>query len=96
MNILIYDNASIPVRNAINKLLQYAETDKDKAKSNDKKIKIELSKKNILNIGRQGYLIYSIDQENIVIKGNSEEGITNGLFTMIRNMMIKNVADPLR
>ena len=96
MKISIYNNAPTFIRHAVGKLSKYTGIMEGINKEGDPGIRVEIDKMSFPKIGRQGYIIQSINRSNIIIKGNHDEGIANGIFTMIRTLMIKNIEDPFR
>ena len=94
MSITIYYNATIPVRHAVNKLAEYTGIIVGVEEKGKHSIRIELDVGCNSSIGKQGYIIRSIGESSILIAGNHDEGIANGIYTMIRTLMIENRKDP--
>ena len=94
MNITIYDYASSPIRHAASKLSEYTGITVGAEKKENNDIKIELNPGCNSAIGQQGYIIRSTEHSGILITGNHDEGITNGIYTMIRTLMVENNKDP--
>ncbi len=94
MSITIYNNAMIPVRHAVNKLAEYMGITIGAEEKGKHSIRIELNIGCNSSIGKQGYIIRSIGESSILITGNHDEGIANGIYTMIRTLMVENKKDP--
>jgi hypothetical protein len=99
MKITIYNGASHVIRHAAHKLSEYAGFSICRSEHRGKTgIKIELNPRLRHDVGRQGYMIKSVAEDNlkisILITGSHDEGIANGIFTMLRTLIIKNIKDP--
>ena len=94
MNITIYNNATTPVRHAANKLAEYTGAIIGVKEKGNPNVRIEIDVECSSEIGKQGYKIKSINGSNILIAGNHDEGVANGIYTMIRTLMIENIKDP--
>ena len=94
MEISIYGNAPSPVRHAADRLAKYTGLFVGKGEKGKPCIRIELNKGNNSRIGKQGYTIRSSDDLTILIQGNNDEGVANGISTFLRTLMIKNLKNP--
>ena len=91
--ISLYKNAPTPVRHAVDRLSDYTGMGKDLAEGNQPSVRVELNAATNPRIGTQGYTIHS---ENGIIRivGNDSEGAANGIYTLLRTLMIEHRKDP--
>jgi hypothetical protein len=66
----------------------------DQASGKKRSIRIELSSGQNPGIGTQGYTIRSSNEGEITIRGNDAEGAANGVYTLLRTLMIEHRKDP--
>jgi len=88
-----YQNAPSPVTHAVQRLAEYTGLPVGKGGSATSVLRIELNSQENPRIGTQGYTIQSADH-NIVISGNTSEGAANGIYTLLRMLMIEHRKDP--
>lgn len=66
----------------------------DQAAGKKSAIRIELNSTQNPQIGTQGYTIRSSKEGDITIRGNTDEGAGNGVYTFLRTLMIEHRRDP--
>lgn len=93
MNITLYENAPGPVRHAAHKLSNHTGIP-IRHEPTGRTVSIELLESSSANLGHQGYVILSRDPETIRVAGRTPEGVTNGVFTLLRTLMIEGEKDP--
>lgn len=86
-----YANAPSPVRHAVHELASYTGIPIKRGQSQS--IRLVINSRPNANLGDQGYSIRS-SNDVITINANDDEGITNGTFTLLRNLMIEHRKDP--
>ena len=89
-----YENAPTPVRHAVDRLSDYIGIPVSKAEGNQRSVRIELNSSTNPRIGIQGYTIRSANGI-VTISANDSEGATNGIYTLLRTLMIEHRRDPL-
>jgi len=87
----VYANAPSPVRHAANELSKY--TGIPVGLDRTRAIRLVLNERPNPRLGNQGYSIRS-QADAITISANDDEGIANGVFTLIRTMMLDHLKDP--
>lgn len=93
-SISVYESAPTPVRHAIHRLSDYTGIPTDQASGDRRSIRIELGSTENPKIGTQGYTIRSNQEGDISIRGNTAEGAANGVYTLLRTLMIEHRKDP--
>ncbi len=88
-----YKNAPSPVTHAVQRLAEYIGLPVGKDGSATSALRIELNSQENPRTGAQGYTIHSVNH-NIVISGNTSEGAANGIYTLLRMLMIEHRKDP--
>ncbi len=89
-----YMNAPTPVRHAADRLSDYTGIPLDRAAAGESSIRIELTASENPRISTQGYTIRSVNDHEIAIEGNTSEGAANGVYTLLRTLMIEHRKDP--
>jgi len=89
-----YENAPTPVRHAADRLSDYSGIPVSKAEGNQRSVRIELNSSTNPRIGIQGYTIRS-SNGIVIISANDSEGATNGIYSLLRTLMIEHRKDPL-
>jgi hypothetical protein len=90
----IHENAPSPVRHAVYRLSQYTRIEVDRPSSKRPAIHTELNASPNPRIGAQGYTVRSSDDGLIEIRGNTADGVANGVYTFLRTLMIEHRKDP--
>src|SRR5262249_49798022 len=88
-----YKNAPSPVRHAVDRLSAYTGIPLGAAKASGKSVRIELNATKNAAIEPQGYSIRSGDR-GITVTGNDAQGTANGVYTLLRTLMIEHRKDP--
>ncbi len=91
--IALYKNAPSPVQHAVNRLSDYAGIAQGAAKTGETSLRVELNATKNPRIEPQGYTIRSTNR-GIVVSGNDAEGAANGVYTLLRTLMIEHRKDP--
>jgi hypothetical protein len=91
--VLSYKNVPSPVLHAVDRLSAYTGIPLGQAKSNFLSLKIEINATKNPRIEPQGYTIRSAHRV-ITIGGNDNEGVANGVYTLLRTLMIEHRKDP--
>ena len=91
--IVVYKNAPSPVRHAVERLSTYSSFPFGTAKTSAAALRIELNAVKNPSIEPQGYTIRSASK-GITISGNDAEGAANGVYTLLRTLMIEHRKDP--
>ncbi len=94
MSIVVYPNAPTPVRHAAHRLADYTGLPVGSADDEAKVVRIELNPTTDPSIGTQGYSIRTVGSSSIVVSANDAEGAANGVYTLLRTLMIENRGDP--
>ncbi len=92
--ISVYVNAPTPVRHAADQLSDYTGIPLDRPTGDERSIRIELTTTLNPRIGRQGYTIRSVNDGEIAIEGNTAEGAADGVYTLLRTLMMDHRKDP--
>lgn len=90
----IYVNAPTPVRHAADQLSDYTGIPVDRPAGDERSIRIELNSTQNPKIGAQGYTVRSVNDREIQIRGNDAEGAADGVYTLLRTLMIEHRKDP--
>ena len=93
-SISVYDSAPTPVRHVVHRLSDYTGIPIDPASGEGHSIRIELNSSENSKIGTQGYSIRSPKEGEIAIRANTSEGLANGVYTLLRTLMIEHRKDP--
>ncbi|MBZ5607685.1 MAG: glycoside hydrolase family 20 zincin-like fold domain-containing protein [Acidobacteriia bacterium] len=88
-----YANAPTALRHAMHRLSDYTGFPLEAAASEQPAIRIELNATPNAGIGAQGYTIESTGG-GIAIRANEAEGAANGVYTLLRTLMIEHRKDP--
>jgi hypothetical protein len=88
-----YKNPPSPVLHAVDRLSEYTGILEGRVGSNTSALRIVLNSSDNPRIGRQGYTIQS-GNHSITVSGNDSEGVTNGVYTLLRTLMIEHRKDP--
>lgn len=91
--ISLYKNAPTPVRHAVNRLSDYTGIRLDLAEGDQSSVRLKLNSVDNPEIGRQGYRIRSANGI-VTISANDSEGAANGVYTLLRTLMIEHSKDP--
>lgn len=99
MSIHVYANAPGPVRHGAHRLSDYTGLTIGDGDAKGPRILAELNLSTDSRIGSQGYTITGGavapgETRDIAIKANHEEGLTNGVYTLLRILMVKQTRDP--
>jgi len=94
VRVSVYANAPSPVRHATMRLATYLEAEVRDVGDGQHGVRIERNSENDSRIGHQGYVIESLDDESIIIRGNDDEGAANGIYTLLRMLMIDRSKSP--
>ncbi len=94
MSITLYANAPAPVRHAAHKLSDYTRLPIGSDDTDSRWLDIRKDEESHPAIGQQGYRIQSAESSPLVIRALTDEGIANGIFTLLRTLMIENRRDP--
>lgn len=86
-----YKNAPSPVVHAVQRLSGYTGIPLGKAQANA--LRVELNSIENPRIGTQGYTIHSANG-SITVSGNATDGAANGVYTLLRTLMIEHRKDP--
>jgi hypothetical protein len=86
-----YKNAPSPVAHAVQRLSDYTAIPLGKAQANT--LRVELNSTENPRIGTQGYTIHSA-KGRIIVTGNAANGAANGVYTLLRTLMIEHRKDP--
>lgn len=81
------------MRHALDRLSAYTGLPLGDEAKGGKALRVELNKKPDPKIEPQGYSIRS-DKRGIVISGNDDQGAANGIYTLLRTLMIEHEKDP--
>lgn len=90
----VYDSAPTPVRHAVYRLADYTGLPVEKTTEPGPSIRIEVNLAENPRIGTQGYTIHSNREGDISVRGNTAEGAANGVYTLLRTLMIEHRQDP--
>jgi N-acetyl-beta-hexosaminidase len=93
MGIELYPNAPTPVRHAAQRLAAHVQLPLNERGSEDLHLSIQLTDSPPGPLGAQGYRIASTE-DGIVVSSHDSEGVTNGIYTLLRQLMIENRHDP--
>ncbi len=88
-----YKNAPSPVVHAVQRLSDYTGIPLGQAQANANVLRVELSSTQNARIGAQGYTIHS-SSSGITISANSSDATANGVYTLLRTLMIEHRKDP--
>ena len=88
-----YKNAPSPVRHAVERLSGYTGIPLGQAKGNSPILRLEINATRNPQIEPQGYTIRSAGQV-VTVSGNDAEGAANGIYTLLRTLMIEHRKDP--
>jgi len=91
--IAVYKNAPSPVRHAVDRLSAYTGLLLGKVTANASTLRVELNTTKDPKIEPQGYTIRSTNG-TISVSGNDAEGAANGVYTLLRTLMIEHRKDP--
>lgn len=99
MSIHIYANAPGPVRHGAHRLADYTGLTVGDGDAKAPRIIAELNSSTNAEFGSQGCTITGgavapDETRDITIKANHEEGLTNGIYTLLRILMVKRTRDP--
>jgi len=92
MAITLYPNAPTPVRHAARRLSEHTGMPIG-ADAEAPCVRVELDPQGDPRIGPQGYAIRT-ETKSVVVSGNEAEGVTNGIYTLLRTLMVENRRDP--
>ncbi len=92
--ISLYESAPSPLRHAVAQLAEHTGLPLEKLSPNEPCVRIELNTNPNPRIGVQGYRIASAGSGGITIRGNDAEGAANGVYTLLRTLMIEHRKDP--
>jgi hypothetical protein len=92
-NITAYENPPPALRHALDRLSAYTGLPVSGEADRRKSVRVELNAKKDPRIEPQGYAIRS-DQSGVVINGNDDQGAANGIYTLLRTLMIEHQKDP--
>ena len=92
-------DSSSAMRNAVERLSSYTGLTVASASAGEGVLRIELNARRNARIEPQGYTIRSEGKDRgkgggIIIRANDAEGATNGVFTLLRTLMIEHRKDP--
>ncbi len=93
MSISAYAGAPAPVRHAVHRLSAYTRIDVGVEGDEARQIQVRLNEERDRRVGPQGYAI-STHEAGIVVRGNDPQGVANGVYTLLRTLMIENWRDP--
>ena len=91
--ISLYENAPTPLNHAVHRLSEYTGIPEGRAGGRQSDIQVALNTSPDPKIGSQGYTISTSD-DGIRIAGNTAEGAANGIYTLLRTLMIEHRKDP--
>lgn len=99
MSIHVYANAPTPVSHGANRLSDYTGLTIGDGDAAGPRITIDLNSSTAPGIGSQGYAITGgatsqSETGDIAITANHQEGLTNGIYTLLRILMVKQTRDP--
>ena len=94
MSIAIYPNAPTPVRHAAHKLSDYTGLPIGWPEDDETCVRIERTEATDPLLGIQGYRIRTAEGSSIVVSASDAEGAANGVYTLLRTLMIENRHDP--
>lgn len=99
MSIHLHANAPGPVRHGAHRLADYTGLTIGDGDTRDSRIIAELNSSMDPEIGHQGYMITGGVSEpgraaDIAIKANHDEGLANGIYTLLRILIINQSRDP--
>ncbi len=95
MTISVFANAPKPVWHAAHRLAEYAEISIGVEEAGAPNVRIELNAESDPRIGPQGYAIRTEAGSTIRVSGNHDEGVANGVYTLLRTLMVENRRNPL-
>jgi hypothetical protein len=93
MSIRVYAGAPVPVRHAAHKLSDFTGLPIGPSPSGGT-VQIARTAESDPTIGDQGYAIRSCDDRTLRVLGNDDEGVANGVYTLLRALMIEHRTDP--
>jgi len=94
MPIRLYADAPVPVRHAAHKLSDITGLSIGPSDDGGRIVEIARNLEPDPTIGEQGYAIRSCDDGTIRILGNDQEGVANGVYTLLRTLMVEHRTDP--
>ncbi len=94
MTIHLYPNAPTQVRHAAQRLSSHTGLPIGHPTDNARGIYVHIHSEPSTRIGRQGYEIKTQPNGSLAIHANHEEGAANGLYTLLRTLMIEHRTDP--
>jgi len=92
--IALYTIAPTPLLHAAHRLSDYTGIAMGRASGQQGSISIELNSSENPRIGAQGYSIQTSKEGDIVVRGNTSGGTANGVYTLLRTLMIEHRKDP--
>jgi hypothetical protein len=94
MSITVYAGAPTFVRHAAHRLSDHTGIPIGSDDLGGPALRLERNAGSDPTIGPQGYAIRAADASTICISGNDDEGVANGVYTMLRTLLIECRVDP--
>ncbi len=94
MPISIYAQAPGPVHHAAHKLSDHTGIPLGTDDEGGQPLQIERNVERDPAISEQGYVIRTGDDGTLRISGNDDEGVANGVYTLLRTLMVEHRTDP--
>ncbi len=93
-SITSFPNAPTPVSHAVHRLSDYTGIPIGTLPGEGHSIRVELNSPENPKIGNQGYSIRTLKEGDIAVRANMAEGAANGVYTLLRTLMIEHRKDP--